>query len=33
MHKCRTARTPKKNSPSERIAISLIHRMTHLVLG
>ena len=32
MHKCRTTKTPKKNSPRERIAISLIHRMTHLIL-
>ena len=31
MHKCRTIKTPKKNSPRERIAISLIQRMTYLV--
>src|SRR4030095_4328413 len=31
MHKCRTTKTQKKNSPRERIAISLIQRMTHPV--
>src|SRR5262245_35260895 len=30
MHKCETINTPKKKSPREKIATSLIHRMIYL---